>query len=76
MKVPPQKTTLWVGTAVTAAAALFFPKIEAIKNNDEPLWRLAVFVVPGDRERATQALAAISVGSIAFAMGAAIWVLA
>lgn len=154
MRETPPKTALWVGTAVTATAAILFPKIESIKNNDEPLWRLAVFFVPGDREglllvplvivlaialfalvggwawkdtdarnrpakvglicavlglvgvlafflsapiilgglavtlglegrrrsategRATQALAAISVGSIAFAVGAAIWVLA
>jgi hypothetical protein len=46
----PPKTMLWVGAAATAAAALFFPKMEAIKNNDVPPWELAVFFIPSDRE--------------------------
>jgi hypothetical protein len=44
------RTTLWRGALVTAAAALFFPKIEAVRNDDASPWQLAVFVVPGDRE--------------------------
>jgi hypothetical protein len=44
------KTILWYGAAATAAAAIFFPKIEAIRNDDASLWQLAVFFAPGDRE--------------------------
>jgi hypothetical protein len=44
------RTLLWRGAFATAAAALFFPKIEAIRNDDAPLWELAVFFAPGDRE--------------------------
>jgi hypothetical protein len=43
-------TPIWRGALVTAAAAIFFPKIEAIKNDDAPLWELLFFFVPGDVE--------------------------
>jgi hypothetical protein len=46
----PPKTMLWVGAGATAAAALFFPKIEAVKNNDVSPWELFVFFAPSDRE--------------------------
>lgn len=49
-RVQRDRTILWRGALATAAAALFFPKIEAIRNEDAPLWELAVFFAPGDRE--------------------------
>jgi hypothetical protein len=45
-RVRPQKTSLWAGAAVTALAAVFFPQLEAVKNEDQPLWELW----PHDRE--------------------------
>ncbi len=42
----PQKTILWRGAAATALAAVFFPHLEAVKNEDRPLWELW----PHDRE--------------------------
>jgi hypothetical protein len=45
-QVRPQKTSLWGGAAVTALAAVFFPHLEAVKNEDRPLWELW----PHDRE--------------------------
>jgi hypothetical protein len=42
----PPKTILWRGAAVTALAAVFFPHLEAVKNEDRPLWELW----PHDRE--------------------------
>jgi hypothetical protein len=44
--VRPQKTLLWGGAAATALAAVFFPHLEAVKNEDRPLWELW----PHDRE--------------------------
>jgi hypothetical protein len=144
----PPKTILWRGAAVTALAAVFFPHLEAVKNEDVPLWELwphdreGLLLVPllivltialfallgawawsgahnrpakvgficgilglvgvlafflstpiifgglavtlgvegrrrsGTEGRGSQALAAIVVGSIAFVIGAGIWVLA
>jgi hypothetical protein len=40
------RTILWVGAAVTAVAAVFFPHLEAVKNEDRPLWEFW----PHDRE--------------------------
>ena len=37
---------LWVGAAATAFAAIFFPHLEAVKNEGLPLWHFW----PGDRE--------------------------
>jgi len=45
-QVRPQKTILWGGAAATALAAVFFPHLEAVKNEDRPLWELW----PHDRE--------------------------
>lgn len=41
---------LWSGAAATAAAALFFPKIEGIRNHGRSPWQLAIFFVPLDVE--------------------------
>ena len=41
-----QKTMLWAGAAVTAVAAVFFPHLEAVKNEDRPIWEFW----PHDRE--------------------------
>ena len=43
---------LWLGAATTAVAAVFFPHLEAVKNEDVPLWefwphdREGLFLVP------------------------------
>jgi hypothetical protein len=37
---------LWVGAVATAFAAFFFPHLEAVKNEDRPLWEFW----PHDRE--------------------------
>jgi hypothetical protein len=34
------RTRLWVGAAATAFAAVFFPHLEAVKNEDKPIWKL------------------------------------
>ena len=44
------KTLLWAGAAVTASAAIFFPRVEGIRDRDESWWRLAWFFVPQDLE--------------------------
>jgi hypothetical protein len=44
------KKLLWIGAAITAAAAIFFPRIEGIRADDESWWRLVTFVVPQDTE--------------------------
>ena len=44
------ETLLWAGAIVTAAAAIFFPRIQGIRDQDESWWRLAWFFVPQDRE--------------------------
>ena len=44
------KTLLWAGAAVTAGAAVFFPRVEGIRDRDESWWRLAWFFVPQDLE--------------------------
>ena len=49
-RVRSQETLLWAGAAATAAGALFFPKVEAVRNDDEPLWKLALFFLPSDVE--------------------------
>jgi len=41
---------LWAGAAVTACAAIFFPRIEGIRNSDDSWWRLVTFPVPQDTE--------------------------
>jgi hypothetical protein len=48
--VPRSKTLLWAGAAVTAASAIFFPRIQGIRAEDESWWRLATFLVPQDTE--------------------------
>ncbi len=45
-ETPPPKTLLWGGAAATALAAVLFPHLEAVKNEDRPLWELW----PHDRE--------------------------
>lgn len=46
-----RKTTLlWTGAIVTALAAVFFPRIQGIRDRDESWWRLVWFVVPQDFE--------------------------
>ena len=44
------KKVLWIGAAITAAAAIFFPRIQGIRADDESWWRLLTFVVPQDTE--------------------------
>jgi hypothetical protein len=46
----PKSTLLWVGAAITALAAVFFPRIQGIRDRDESWWRLAWFFVPQDLE--------------------------
>jgi hypothetical protein len=41
---------LWLGAIVTAAAAIFFPRIQGIRDQDESWWRLTWFFVPQDLE--------------------------
>jgi hypothetical protein len=41
---------LWGGAVVTALAAVFFPRIQGIRDRDESWWRLLWFVVPQDLE--------------------------
>jgi hypothetical protein len=46
-----EKTTLlWAGGIVTASAAIFFPRIQGIRDRDESWWRLLWFFVPQDLE--------------------------
>jgi len=49
-RAPRNKTLLWTGAALTAAAAIFFPRIQGIRDSDDSWWRLLVFFVPQDRE--------------------------
>lgn len=44
------KRLLWLGAALTAAAAIFFPRIQGIRAEDESWWRLLIFFVPQDTE--------------------------
>ena len=39
-----------MGAAVTAWAAIFFPRIEGIRSSDDSWWTLATFLVPQDTE--------------------------
>jgi len=41
---------LWAGAVVTALAAVFFPRIQGIRDRDESWWRLVTFFVPQDLE--------------------------
>jgi hypothetical protein len=41
---------LWLWASATAAAALFFPKIEGIRNHGRSPWQLLYFFVPLDLE--------------------------
>ena len=43
-------TPLWVGAAVTASAAVFFPRVQGIRETGDSWWRLATFFVPQDWE--------------------------
>jgi hypothetical protein len=43
-------TLLWAGAIVTALAAVFFPRIQGIRDRDESWWSLLWFVVPQDLE--------------------------
>jgi len=45
-----KKTLLWAGAAVTASAAVFFPRVQGIRDTGDSWWRLATFFVPQDRE--------------------------
>jgi hypothetical protein len=44
------KKLLWIGAAITAAAAIFFPRIQGIRADDDSWWRLLIFFVPQDTE--------------------------
>ena len=44
------RTLLWAGAAITACAAVFFPRIEGIRSDDESWWTLLTFFVPDDTE--------------------------
>lgn len=44
------RSTLWLFATATAAAALFFPKIEGIRNHGRSPWQLLIFFVPLDFE--------------------------
>jgi len=44
------RKTLWWGATATAGAALFFPKVEGIRNHGRSPWQLLVFFVPLDVE--------------------------
>ncbi len=44
------KTSLWVAAIATALAAVWFPKVEGVKNNDSSPWGLLAPVWPTDRE--------------------------
>jgi hypothetical protein len=46
----PKTTLLWAGAIVTAWAAIFFPRIQGIRDRDESWWRLLWFFVPQDLE--------------------------
>jgi hypothetical protein len=46
----PKTTLLWVGAVITALAAIFFPRIQSIRERDGSWWNLAWFVVPQDLE--------------------------
>jgi hypothetical protein len=43
---------IWAWATITAAAALFFPKIEGIRNHGHSAWGLLYFFVPLDLEGA------------------------
>lgn len=47
---PRSRKLLWIGAAVTAAAAIFFPRIQGIRAENESWWRLLWFFVPQDVE--------------------------
>ncbi|MBD0328625.1 MAG: hypothetical protein ICV64_00755 [Thermoleophilia bacterium] len=44
------KRLLWIGAAFTAASAIFFPRIQGIRDDDSSWWRLLTFFVAQDRE--------------------------
>jgi hypothetical protein len=44
------KKLLWVGAGITAAAAIFFPRIQGIRERGDSWWRLLTFLVPQDTE--------------------------
>ena len=44
------RSTLWLLATATAAAALFFPKIEGIRSHGRSAWQLFYFFVPLDLE--------------------------
>ena len=45
-----EKTLLWAAAVCTALAAVFFPRIQGIRDQDESWWRLLWFFVPQDLE--------------------------
>jgi hypothetical protein len=48
--LPRTKTLLWTGAVVTAGAAVFFPRIQGIRDDGGSWWSLAWFFVPQDVE--------------------------
>jgi hypothetical protein len=44
------KKLLWVGAGITAVAAIFFPRIQGIREDGDSWWRLLIFFVPQDTE--------------------------
>ena len=44
--------SIWAWATITAAAALFFPKIEGIRNHGHSAWGLLYFFIPLDLEGA------------------------
>jgi hypothetical protein len=48
--VHPEKRLPWAGAVVTALAAVFFPRIQGIRDGDGSWWSLLWFVIPQDLE--------------------------
>jgi len=48
--LPTKTALLWAGAVVTALAAIFFPRIQGIRDRGGSWWSLLWFVVPQDLE--------------------------
>lgn len=49
-RIDPPYMSIWAWATITAAAALFFPKIEGIRNHGHSAWGLLYFFIPLDLE--------------------------